>query len=71
MGGNPRAFNLIFCFYCLNLQKYGLLLRSRPSLGGKFIDDHLEDEPVPTHIPTNVAADGDTVEEYDRRRYFL
>ena len=48
-----------------------MLLTSRPSLGRKFIDDHLEDEPVPMHIPTNVAAGGDIVNEYDRRRYFL
>jgi len=26
---------------------------------------------MPTHISTNVAAGGDTVDEHDRRRYFL
>ena len=48
-----------------------MLLTSWPSLGVKIIDDHLEDESVPMHIPTNVAVGGDTVDEYDGRRYFL
>ena len=67
MGGNPQNFNLMFFLLLFVFVENVSLVVSQLLLGEKSLDANLGNELVPTDILTNVAAGGDTNDEYDRR----